>query len=215
MATERATARVDWLVDGSRSGRAIVTAPGRTDVGDAVVRVDAALDGFAGPVPGWFRGLERLGFWWYVICVVVGVGITLAVGPASVVWRVASGVTLGLILAPVSLVLLRALARGGSRADGAASPAQALAHAAAHARPVNGEIVMQVGTVLGRDAGRADAVHRMAWRAAGGDASARKELEAAWEAAAPDAAAARAEKVARLQAEIDADKARGQDHGRA
>lgn len=73
---------------------------------------------------------------------------------------------------------------------------------------------MQVGTVLGHDGGLEGAVHRLAWRAAGGDASARKELEAAWEAAAPDAAAARAEKVARLQAEIDADKARDGRPGR-
>lgn len=202
-------AQVSWLVQGTRSQRSIITAPGAADVDDAVVRVDAALDGFPGHVPGWFRGLERLGFGWYAVCVVVGTGVSLALSPAEPVWRIASGITLGLIVAPLTIVLSRMLAKWQARATGSSSTAQALVDAADAARPVNGEIAMQIATIVENDPGRATAVHRTAWRAAAGDVAARKELEAAWESAAPDAAAARAAMVAKLQAEIDADKQRG------
>ena len=195
--------QLDWLHTGVRSDKPIVTAPGATDTGDAVTRVDAALDGFAGKVPGWFRGLEKIGYWWYAICVVLGLVVGLTANPSEIEWRIASGIMIGLLVAPVSLLLLRLLAKAQARASGAPSTERAIAAVADRARPVTGETKFQVDAVLAKDPGLERTVHQLAWRTTQ-DAAATKELEGIWEKTHPEAATARAAKFAEIDAKVAA-----------
>ncbi|MFC8731953.1 hypothetical protein ACFT5B_05790 [Luteimicrobium sp. NPDC057192] len=202
-------ADVSWLVTGTRSGRPIVVAPGGADPSDAVVRVDAALDGFAGPVPRWYRATEQIGYWWVAIWVVLAVAVTLTTSPASLPWRIASGMTIGLLVTPISLALYRLVARAQARAAGAGSTDEALRRAADRARPSTPDSARQVAAVLAADPRSERRVHDLAWRAAKPDPAARKELEGLWEKADPERAALAKRQVAQLQAELDQLKADG------
>jgi hypothetical protein len=195
-------AQLDWLHVGVRSDQPIVTAPGVVDAGE-VAQVDAALDGFSGKVPGWYRLLEKVGLGWYAICVAIGLAVALAFSPAELHWRIAAGVTIGLVVAPPSLWLARLLARLQARATGEPSTKQALAAVADRARPVNGETRYEVETVLAKDPSLERKVHQLAWRTPD-DSGARKELEGLWEKADPEAATARAAKFAEVDAKIAA-----------
>jgi len=203
-------AEPSWLVTGARSKRPIVVAPGAEDAAAAVTQVDNALDRFSGPVPGWFRALERLGYWWYGVCIVVGVAAALAFVPAELRWKVAWGVAFGLVATPVTSALAYYLARLQARSAGFPTPAAALADVKGVALPSNGEVRKQVTTVLAADPALEGRVHRLAWQAARNDGSARTELEGLWEKADPQAAAALAEKFDRIRAE----NARLQDEGK-
>ncbi len=199
-------AQVSWLVQGARSQRSIITAPGATDVDDAVVRVDAALDGFPGPVPRWFRGLERLGRWWYVICLAVTVPVAIAVAPADMAWRVAAGLSSGLILAPVSGMILHQVARLHSRVGGSPSAEQSLSDAADAARLAPGTVVRKAEAILRKDAGLEPTIHGLSWRAAAQETpdarSAAQELLSLWEQADPEGAAAHVAEMERVRASI-------------
>ncbi|MCK9792659.1 hypothetical protein M1843_02735 [Isoptericola sp. 4D.3] len=194
-------AHESWLVTGDRSKQPIVVAPGAADAHGAVTQVDNALGKFSGPVPAWFRVVERLGYWWYGICVVVGVVLGLLLVPAETQWKISWGFALGFLAAPLSGAILYRLARLQARAAGFPTTAKALADAKGTARPTNGEVHKHVTTVLGADPALESRVHRLAWRAAGDDGSARKELEGLWEKADPEAAAALADKFAAIRAE--------------
>ncbi|GHH71833.1 hypothetical protein [Promicromonospora soli] len=193
-------AQLDWLHVGVRSDKPIVTAPGVTDTG-AVTQVDDALDGFSGKVPGWFKALEKIGYWWYAICVIAGLAFSLALSPAEMAWKIAAGLTIGLVAAPVTSGLLRLLAKAQARAGGESGTERALAVLADRARPVSGETKFEVEAVLAKDPSLEHRVHQLAWRATE-DPAARKELESLWEMADPAAAAARAAKFAELDAKI-------------
>jgi hypothetical protein len=196
-------AQLDWLHVGVRSDKPIVTAPGVTDTAAVVTLVDAALDGFAGNVPGWFKVLEKIGYWWYVICVVIGLAFSLAFSPAEMHWKIAAGFAIGLVGAPVTGGLLLLLAKLQARATGEPGTERALTAVADRARPVSGETKYEVETVLAKDPSLERRVHQLAWRTTE-DAAARKELEMLWEQADPDAAAARSVKVAEVEAKIAA-----------
>lgn len=202
-------AEASWLVTGSRSGRPIVLAPGGAEASAAAARVDAALDGFAGPVPGWFRAVERTRAGWFVLWMALGVVLTLLTSPATLAWQIASGLTIGLVVAPVSLVLLRLLARAQARARGASSTDQALRDVAGLARPTTPDAARQAAAVLASDPRSEPRVHDLVWRAAKPDAGARKELEALWEKADPTTAAVQRRQLAQLQADVDQLKADG------
>ncbi|MGH3588707.1 MAG: hypothetical protein ACRDQ0_20555, partial [Pseudonocardia sp.] len=117
---------------------------------------------------------------------------------------------LGFIAAPLSSAVLYYLARLQARAAGFPTTAKALADVEDAARPSNGEVLKQVTTVLSAEPALEARVHRLAWQAARGDGSARKELEGLWEKADPTAAAALAEKFAG----IDAETARLKEQGK-
>jgi hypothetical protein len=195
-------AQLDWLHVGVRSDQPIVTAPGVTDTGE-VAQVDAALDGFSGKVPGWYKLIEKVGLGWYAICVAVGLAISLAFSPAELHWKIAAGFTIGLVVAPPSLWLARLLAKLQARATGEPGTDRALAALADRARPVTGETKYEVETVLAKDPSLERRVHQLAWRTTD-EAAARKELEGLWEKADPEAAAARAAKFAEVDAKIAA-----------
>src|SRR6478609_7955396 len=131
-------AQPSWLITGERSKRPIVVAPGVDGADAAVTQVDNALDRFSGPVPGWFRAVERLGYWWYGVCIVVGVAVALALVPAELKWKIAWGIAFGLIATPVTSALGYYLARLQARAAGFPTVAKALSDVKGTARPSNG-----------------------------------------------------------------------------
>jgi hypothetical protein len=196
-------AQVSWLVMGGRSGRPIVVGPAADDATDAVTRVDGALDGFAGPVPRWFEVTEKIGYGWFAIWMAVGLVVALVASPAALQWRIASGLMIGLIVAPISIALFRLVARAQSRAQGAPTTERALRDAAGRARPTTPDTVRQVEVVLATSPHAEHRVHDLVWRAAAPDPAARKELEGLWEKADPEAAALQKRQMAQLQAEID------------
>jgi hypothetical protein len=199
-------AQASWLVQGARSQRSIITAPGATDVDDAVVRVDAALDGFPGPVPRWFRGLERVGRWWYVVCLAVTVPVAIAVAPADMAWRVAAGLSSGLILAPLSGMILHQMAKLHSRVGGSPSTQESLARTTDAARPAPGTVVQQAESILRTDPHLEPTVHRLSWRAAEPATSdgqtAAMELFSLWQEVDPRAAAAQVAEIEQIRASI-------------
>ena len=201
-------AQVDWLHTGTHSEKDIVTAPSAGDVDDAVARVDAALDGYTGKVPGWFTAIKKLGYWWYAVCIAVLLVLALVLVPAGIGFRLTIGIVGGVVAAPLSGWALLLLAKLQSRSTGAASTEQALADVADRARPVTGETRYQVETVLDRTPDLEKKVHQLAWRSSQ-DAEARKSLEGLWEKAAPEEAAARAARIAEVEAGIADLKAQG------
>ncbi|MCT2585768.1 hypothetical protein [Actinophytocola gossypii] len=190
-----------WLYTGEVSERSIVTAPGAGDVGDAVVLVDAAVAGFCGKVPGWFRAVQRLKYWWYAVCIAVGLAVGLVFVPTPVEWRLTAGLTAGLVLTPVSGAVLGLVARRQTRVQGVRRPERLLAKVAGRARPVADTVREQIVTVLARDPGLDATVHELAWRSA--KEGARRELDELWKKADPRAAAARAAKIAEVTARVD------------
>jgi hypothetical protein len=183
-----------WMVTGARSDEVIVTAPGAVTVDEAVRRLDDALAGFAGPVPGWYGVISRLGHWWYLVCALVAVPVTIVLVGGVTVRAVLYGLVATYGLALVSgLVMSRAAMSQSRRPDGRGRD-QTVAEVAHVARPM----VMQdaVRAVLEQAPAREPEVHELAWRVAGGhDAdgmAALRELIALWGVVDPQAAAAQA-----------------------
>ncbi|WP_454851541.1 hypothetical protein [Promicromonospora soli] len=202
--------QANWLVKGSTSERWIVTAPGApTGVAKAVEQLDAALDGFSGNVPGWFRAVKKTGSWWYLICVVIAVVVVVAVAPVEIGMRIAIGISAGLFLAVLSGPLLRLLATAQSRAAGVASADRVIADVAGTARPIQQGVVERATAVIDNGAAPEDAVHALVWRAAQGssDEAAAAELLALWRKAAPEQASAHQARMEQYQAQLgDQDK---------
>jgi hypothetical protein len=203
-------AQADWMITGARQPRPVVLAPGSTaDAADAA-RVDAALDGFPSGVPAWFRGLERIGYWWYGVCVVAGVLICLAVVPAPLEWRIATGLGAGFVAAPATGAALNVIAHLWSRARGPWSPQEAITRLQDRARPSDGETDKRVAAILAAKPALEARVHDVVWRQAGGEAGARHELTGLWEKEAPEEAARQAALIADVRAKIDGLTSRGE-----
>ncbi|MFD2797426.1 hypothetical protein ACFS27_27985 [Promicromonospora vindobonensis] len=200
-------AQVNWLTKGERSGTTLITAPGTpAGVESGVERLDAALDGFTGPIPGWFRAFEKLGFWWYPICAVVGVLLVLLlVDPADAV-RIASGMAISLVLAYLGAFALNVAAKAQARGRGHASSQQAIAEVDPLARIAPTGARALSDAVLGRDAGLEDQVHTLLWRSVktttADGAAASEELQALLARTAPEHAAGRAADAERLEQQI-------------
>lgn len=194
--------QADWLITGERTKRPVVVAPGTDDAAAAaaaVKQVDAALDGFAGPVPGWYRAVERLGYWWYPVCVVVGLVLAFALAPARVEWQISLGLLVGLVGARGSGMVFWFLARLQARgSSGFGSTAKALAAAADVARPSDADTGTEVAAVLAKDPALESRVHLLVWQAADEQDGARQQLDALWEKADPEGAARRAAHLAEV-----------------
>lgn len=206
-------AEPDWLHTGPRSGRPIMTAPGGASARDAVERVDAALDGWSGPVPGWYRAVGRIGYWWILLCLGGGLAIGLVAGPDTMAWKIASGLMIGIVAIPVGGVLLRLLARAQSKASGAGTPDAALAQVAAQARPMSGDVKRAVDAVLFADPRQGAQLHRLAWRS-NEDESVLRQIDDLWRQADPEAVAARDAETARLEARVEEVRRQAQERNR-
>lgn len=200
-------AHVDWLQEGEVSRRWIVTTPkiSRPTPDPDVARLDTALDGFSGSAPVWFRLISRTGRWWYAICIVIALVLTLIISPSGLGLRIAVGVTLGLILALLSGFALRATATALSRANGGVSAKQLVIDLSDTVRPVPSGIAERAMTVIAANPAREAQVHELMWQAAQGssDEQAIAEIVNLWQQAAPDEANAHQAKVQELQAQLD------------
>ncbi|TWJ08270.1 hypothetical protein LX16_4495 [Stackebrandtia albiflava] len=186
--------RPSWLTSGARSRALIVTSPGpQSNVREAVRRLDDALAGFPGAVPGWFRALERLRYRWYVICVVVAAAALAVAFPERIWLSLLYGVGVGIAFAPLSSALARSVAHLQVRATTGKRAAQVITELAAEARPF--PLPREwVDAVLGVEPEREHRVHLLAWSAAdpaggGSDGPAARELVRLWRQADPSSAA--------------------------
>src|SRR5690606_16024512 len=201
------TSDVSWLVTAPRSGKVIVIAPGQpAGADDAVARIDAELGGATGAEPSWFTALQKLGYWWYAICIAVGILVLLLVSDASVALRVGSGIGVGIVLAVVSSLVLGTIARAQARSGTSADTTPSALEAGGVARLAWGTIPEQVTAILTKDPALDERVHVRAWRAArattpdGQDAL--EELTALWTEADPHAASAQDAEVERMKQAI-------------
>jgi len=184
-------AKVGWLV--RRSDHVIITAPGAPPgTGPAVARLAEALDGFSGRKPAWFRLLERLGYWWYLVCMVATAVLFAFFARNGLVMNLVYGFFAGITVAVVTAVVLTGIAHLQARLIGGKSAEQAKRDVAELARP-GGGVAERVEAILAKDPSLEQRVHHLAWQAAeihGMERStADDELTELWEAADPVAAA--------------------------
>ncbi|MQM28114.1 hypothetical protein [Glycomyces albidus] len=200
-------ADVRWLIRTRQSAQVIITAPDApVGVGAAVERLEAALDGYAGPKPAWFRALERLGYWWYAICMAATAAVFAAAAPNGVALNIAYGLGSGIAVAVVSGGLIAGAAHVQTRLTSGRTAQQTIAEAAPLARPA-GSVADRVEAVLAWDPSREHEVHRLAWDAAEAGRPNRRaadeELDDLWRRADPEAAAAREATLRRIRAGLE------------
>ncbi|MCD0447320.1 hypothetical protein LO763_27260 [Glycomyces sp. A-F 0318] len=199
-------AGVSWIVRPKGSEHVIITAPDApVGVGDAVDRLQAALDGFPGRKPVWFRPLERLGYWWYPICMVAMAVAVAFAGPRELGLNIAYGLGAGVTVAVLSGMVLTGLAHLQSRLTSGRTVEQAVKEVAPLARGAGG-VADRVEAILARDPAREREVHLLAWRAAGVGTPHRgradDELDELWKLADPAGAAAREAKIREIEAAL-------------
>lgn len=193
-------AEVPWIVDGPYSGKSIVTAPGASI--DAR-RLDAALAGFAGSIPGWYRLLHRLGRWWYLVCVVAVCAVFVAWSPNGFWLSLAYGAGAGLPLAAVSGMLAYGLGRLQPRLVHRTTPEAVVREESARARQ-SALDRKRIEAILDADPGLATEVHALVWHVSnpgdgGSKREARKRLDELWHLADPQAAAAFDAKIREIE----------------
>ncbi|MEU6859648.1 hypothetical protein AB0B28_12345 [Glycomyces sp. NPDC046736] len=188
----------------------IITAPGpaRDGADAAIARLEGALAGFGGPKPGWFRAVERLGRWWYLI-----VAVVMAVCFAAFVSNGESAgmnVLYGLAFSPIATLVVVGAVTGAAHLQtlmtGRTGRDRVVKEVAEFARPAGG-VVTQVEAILAADPGLAERVHEVAWRAAGvgnpDRVAAERELDELWRLADPEAAEERDAEIRRIEEDIE------------
>jgi hypothetical protein len=198
-------ADVDWLVQGRRSATPIITAPG-VEADGAAQRLDAVLAGSSGEMPGWFKAVEKLGYWWYLLGVVVVVPIVVLVAPAEMWQRITSGIAGGVLLAILSSAIITSVARAQARSK-AAADARSGGDLKQQARVAPLKARETVDAIVGRNARLEGQVHTLLWRSAlsatPDGAAAQKELDALLVTVAPETATEHATGELALEPQLD------------
>ncbi|THV42731.1 hypothetical protein [Glycomyces buryatensis] len=196
-----------WIVEGERSGRPIIIAPTATSgIDDAVRRMDLAFDGWAGPIPGWFKVLEKIGRWWYLIWVAIGIAVMALVVDREVWEYFVYGPVPGVFVATITGFLAYGLGHLQARISGGLGGRDAvIAALASQVRP-GGAVKKMAVAALAADPAAEHYIHDLAWRAAGiGEANrvhATEELTQLWREADPEDAAAFDAKIADIEAKF-------------
>jgi hypothetical protein len=207
---EHATAGVPWLVRSRNAEETIIviTAPDApVGVGAAVDRLEAALQGFSGRKPAWFAVLERLGYWWYPICMAAAaaVFVLFAENELGVGWNLAYGLGSGIGIAVITGAIAWTAAHLQARLTNGATVDELIREVAPLARP-GGSVVDRVDAILAWDPAREREVHDLAWRAAGigtpNRSAAERELDALWRRADPAGAAERDAMLLEIEATV-------------
>jgi hypothetical protein len=202
-------ASVGWLVKGEHSDETIITAPDAPrDVGASVAKLDLALNGFTGPKPAWYRAIEKTGYWWYLICMIVGVAVVLPIGSAPIGGRVAAGMGAGILLAPISGALIGLAVRAADRRKSGTTPEKIERKLKRVARRIAPDAHGTVDLVLDRDPQREAQVHDLLWGTAAGSDAAFNEIEALIAEVAPEVAAERKAAAEDLLKQLDDAKKR-------
>lgn len=191
MARENGVATVGWLVTGKYSDETIITAPDApADAATSVERLDLALHGFTRPLPAWYRVIGSTGYWWYLICMIVGVAVVLLVGTAPTGGQIAAGMGAGLLLALPSGWLLGAAARRADRRKSGTTPEKVARKLKSVAQKItDGQDVADI--VLDRAPQREAEVHDLLWRSTTRSDAVLNEIEALIAQVAPALAAER------------------------
>ena len=161
---------VNWISRGPRSGETILSAPGTAPDAASIARLDAARAGFAGPVPGWFRPVERLGSWWYLVLALLACAVYLVVGAATggiSPVLIAVSLSAGLVIAVPARAAANSIAQSQSRKLGRSKGVpQTIAGLDAVVRVAATGAQEAVDTLLSRDPSLEPRVHELLWRRA-------------------------------------------------
>ncbi|MDA1359632.1 hypothetical protein O1R50_08360 [Glycomyces luteolus] len=186
-----------WLRESRLSKNLFVIAPGSTaseaEVAEAMNRHDGLSGGWAGPKPGWFQTVERVGRWWYLIAAALGSVFFIIFAPnGDSIWMKAF---FGISAGPIILLLIQLLVYGiawtqvkltGGDKKAVLSEANKVARPAAFGRD-------RVGTILAMDPSAEPELHRLCWAASGvgeqGRGAAMDQIHEMWRRADPEAAA--------------------------
>ncbi|MEU5156853.1 hypothetical protein [Glycomyces sp. NPDC021274] len=182
---------IAWIVRGARTRKAIITAPDRSSgLDEAAVRLDRALDGFAGPVPPWFDFMRRPASMLVYLLFAAAIAVAAALlTPLDAGTAVFLGFIIGALAAALAVKGGDALAR--RRSGGKARPEDVIREVAPLARPAN--YVVDLAEALFVHAPGIEAeIHGLSWRAASPDAAESRSAEA---------------ELLRRLAEFDADEA--------
>jgi hypothetical protein len=198
-----------WLRENRLSKNLYVIAPGSTateaEIADAMDRHDGLGGGWAGPKPGWYKAVERVGYWWYLIASVLGSVFFIIFSPADEpMWLKA---LLGLSAGPVILLVIQLLVFGIAwfqvKLSGGDKKA-VLREANKIARPAFGHD--QIGAILAMDPSAEPELHRLCWTASGvgeqGRGAAMDQIHELWRRADPGAAAKRDEMIRDTQEKL-------------
>jgi uncharacterized integral membrane protein len=187
-----------WLRESRLSKNLFVIAPGSTaseaEIAEAMDRHDGLRGGWSGPKPRWFKAVERVGYWWYLIATVLGSAVFVVFAPnGDTVWM---KVIFGAGAGPLILLVIQLLVFGAAwvqiRLAAGTDKNAVLREADKVARPATFNYD-QVGTILAVDPSAEPELHRLCWAAAGvgeaGRGAAMDQLHELWRRADPAAAA--------------------------
>lgn len=185
-------ATVSWLIRGERSEQTIITAPGAgAEAAAAAERLDLALNRFAGPMPTWYRLVQRTGYWWYPLCMLVCAVVLVAIPGGTTSGRVVAGLGLGVLVAPLSGAAMTSVARAVTRGRSNTTPENITKKLRGVARRGYDTFHETVDIVLEHDPSQEDRLHELLWRATKLSDSVLAEIESLIAEVAPDVAAAR------------------------
>jgi hypothetical protein len=167
---------IAWIVRGARTKKAIIIAPDRSSgLDEAAVRLDLALNGFAGPVPPWFDFMYRTeSFLGYALVSAIGATAAVLLTPLEVGTALFLGLIAGAIAAAILVKVADVLAHRLS--GGKARPEDVIREIAPLARPAN-YVVDLAETLVVLDPGSETETHRLAWQAASSEAAESRSAE--------------------------------------
>ncbi|MEV3937196.1 hypothetical protein AB0K52_14610 [Glycomyces sp. NPDC049804] len=186
-----------WLRESRLSKSLFVIAPDSTaseaEIGAAMDRHDGLRDGWPGPKPGWYRAVERVGRWWYLIAAALGSAYFIAFAPNDdPVWMKA---LFGISAGPVILLVVQALVFGIAwvQVRSAGGDKQTVLREANRIARPSAFDYDRIGTILAVDPASEAELHRLCWTASGvgeqGRGAALNRIDELWRRAAPEPAA--------------------------
>jgi hypothetical protein len=187
-----------WLRENRLSKNLFVIAPDSTasesEIAAAMDRHDGLSGGWSGAKPGWYKAVERVGYWWYLISAALGsvCFIIFAPNDDSAWMKALFGISAG----PVILLIVQLLVFGVAwlqvRLAGDTDKKRVLREANRIARPAVFDYD-RIGTILAVAAASEAELHRLCWTASGvgeqGRGAAMDQLHELWRRADPEAAA--------------------------
>jgi hypothetical protein len=157
-------------------------------------RHDGLSGGWSGAKPGWYKAVERVGYWWYLIAAALGSVFFIVFAPGGdPAWTKALfGISAGPVILLVIQVLVFGVAWIQARLAGGTDKTAVLREANRIARPAVFDHD-RIGTILAVDPASEAELHRLCWTASGvgeqGRGAAMDQIHERWRRADPAAAA--------------------------
>jgi hypothetical protein len=199
-----------WLRENRLSKNLYVIAPGSTaseaEIARAMDQHDGLRAGWAGPKPGWYKAVQRVGYWWYLIASALGsVYFVLFAPNDDPAWMKALfGISAGPIIL-LAIQLLVFIVAWLQVKFGGGSKKAVLREAKKVARPAAFDYD-KIGTILAVDPASEAELHRLCWTASGfgeqGRGAALDHIHELWRRADPAAAAELDAKIRDLEEKL-------------